>query len=122
MKIFRNRTIKPLWTSFLLLALFLVILGSGFSAFGQEIPNPIKARSFNQLVVNLADAIRKVAIPLAVIGIVIAGFRMILAATSGNAGKLQEARKLLYWLLIGTAVVVGATILAQAVVNTVSNL
>ncbi|QQG45615.1 MAG: TrbC/VirB2 family protein [Candidatus Sungiibacteriota bacterium] len=80
-----------------------------------EIPNPIKSQDFGELVKTIARGIQTIALPLAVVAIVFAGFQMIIS--SGNEAKLKEAKKTLTWVLVGTAIVVGATVLAEVMVN-----
>ena len=84
---------------------------------GGGIPNPIKACSFPALISSLAKALRDIAIVLAPVALVIAGFKFITSATAGNQAGLTEARKMFLWILVGTAIVVGASALAQAMVN-----
>ena len=58
-----------------------------------------------------------IAIPFAVLAIIIAGFRFIVGGMKGNAGEIQKAKTLFFWTIIGTAIVVGAYVIAQVAVN-----
>lgn len=115
-----------MWKRHLLSGLFLAILMRAPSALASvvtiDFPNPIHASTLGQLITNLATAIRSIAIPLAVIAIVWAGFKLITGAVSGDQAKIKDAKKLLGYIVLGTAIIVSATILAQAVVNFAKNL
>ena len=108
-----------LWKKMLYtLAVFAIfILATSVSAHAQEIPNPIHARSFADLVAGVARAVQYIALVFAPIAFIFAGFKFILAAAQGNEADLKKARSMLGWIFAGTAVVVAATALATAIVN-----
>lgn len=108
---------SSLWKSLLLGLIFFVIVLASFNVSAIGIENPISANSFQALIERLADAILKIAIPLAVVAIIFVGFKFVLASASGNAKGLEEARKMFLWLVAGTALIVGSSALAKAVVN-----
>ncbi len=89
----------------------------GVFAQGTTIPNPIQANNFPTLILTIVNGIMLIGIPLAIIAIIFAGFKFIASATSGNEAGLKEARKMFLWILIGVAILVGARVIAQAVVN-----
>lgn len=93
-------------------------------AFAQtfEFPNPLKAQTFLDLVNAVARAVQEVALPFAVVAIIFVGFRFVSASAAGKPEAVAKARALFLWVLVGTAIIVGASILAQAVVNTVKTL
>lgn len=93
------------------------ILLKAQSVWAVNIPNPIAANSFQELVLNIAKAIQIIALVFAPVALIIAGFKFITSATSGNTGGVKNARTMFLWILVGTAIVVGASALAQAVVN-----
>lgn len=82
-----------------------------------NIPNPIGSNSFQELIQNIANSVTKIAIIFASFAIVIIGFKFVMAAASGDSGGVKEGRKMFLWVLIGTAIVVGAAQLADAVIN-----
>lgn len=86
-------------------------------AWAITIENPIAARNFPDLIKSLASALLVVALPLATAAIIFAGFKMIVASMSGNSSAMAEAKKMLGWILAGTAIVVGSSVLAQVAVN-----
>jgi len=83
----------------------------------RSIPNPITSRNFPCLVKAITAAAIQIAVPLAVVAIIIAGVRFIIAAVSGNEGEITKAKTMLWWVLIGTAVVVGSFVIANAAVG-----
>lgn len=84
------------------------------------VKNPLGSDSFCGLVKNLLQAAIAVGIPIAVLFIVYAGFKFVLAR--GNPEKLAEARKNFLWTIIGIAIFLGAWLLASVVANTVNAL
>lgn len=104
---------KSLLFSLVFLAIVLVAYGTGAVA----IENPIKANSFPDLIEQIAKAIRTIAFPLAIVAIIFVGFRFVIHSASGNSKGLEEDKKMFFWVLIGTAIIVGASVLATAIVD-----
>lgn len=103
--------------------LFSATLIIASSAYALEIQNPIApTSSFPQLITNIAEAVRIIAMPLAIAAIIFVGFKLTVAAARGDEKGLGEAKKMLWWVLLGTAIIIGASVLAQAVVNFASGL
>ncbi|MDO8548288.1 MAG: hypothetical protein Q7R71_01295 [bacterium] len=84
------------------------------------VKNPLAANSFCGLVKNLLQAAIAIGIPIAVLFIVYAGFKFVLAR--GNPEKLAEARQNFLWTIIGIAIFLGAWLLASVVANTINQL
>lgn len=108
-------------------AVFAIIIKSAwiqavFAATQQgEIPNPISgADSLETVIASVADAASTIALVLAPVFIVVAGLQFLFAGESEQ--KISQAKKTLWWTLIGTAIVVGASILTNAVINTIEGL
>lgn len=80
-------------------------------------PNPIVANDFATLVGSIAEAVIEIGIPLAVLAIIFAGFRFVIASARGDEAGIRSAKTILWWTIVGTAVVVGAAAIAYAVVN-----
>jgi len=80
------------------------------------IPNPITATSFPCLVKTVTGAAIQIAVPLAVIAIIIAGVRFIIAGVKGSEGEITKAKTMLLWVVIGAAVVTGSFVIANAAV------
>lgn len=85
-----------------------------------QVPNPLAAQSFCGLVKNLLQAALAIGIPIAVLFIVYAGFKFVMA--QGNSTKLQDARNNFMWTVVGIGIFLGAWLLASVVANTVNAL
>ena len=72
------------------------------------------------LVKGLLDAVMIIGIPIAVLFIVWAGFKFVLA--QGNPGELTEARSNFLHVIIGIGIFVGASLIASIIVNTLGAL
>lgn len=119
MKIMTIFLTQGLWKTYSLGWLVYGMLASAHLAFADsgEIPNPIAAKSFPCLIKTIAEAAIKIAVPIAVVAIIFVGLRFVLAGISGNSTKVAEARKLLLYVVIGSAIVVGSFVLATAAVQ-----
>lgn len=93
---------------------------SGCPAGGCTVLNPLGSNSFCGLVKGLLTAAIQIGIPIAVLFIVYAGFKFVLAR--GSPEKLKEARQNFMWTIIGIAIFLGAWLLASVVANTVNAL
>lgn len=67
---------------------------------------------------SLIGIIVQAGIPLVVLALVYSGFRFVLA--QGNPEKLVEARRILLWTVVGTAILLGAWTIATIVSNTIA--
>lgn len=112
---------SPLWKTFLRHGAGFAMLASARVALAVsdsgEILNPIAAKTFPCLIKTISLAAIQVAIPIAVITIIIVGLRFVFAGLSGNSSKVAEARKLLLNVVIGTAIIVGSFVIASAAVT-----
>ncbi len=120
-----------LWKKRLAIILPFAILLIGFSAFAQfedvvlcnpatdnHYCNPLgKVTKIEDLVKTILTSLLQITIPLAGLGIIIAGLNYALAAASGNPGRTKTAKSILQYVLIGCFVVVGALALADAAIN-----
>lgn len=108
----------PLWKTFLPSGVVYGMLAIAHFALAEEgIPNPIKAKSFPCLIKTISLAAIQIAVPIAVVTIIVVGLRFVLAGISGNSAKVGEARKLLLYVVIGSAIIVGSFVLATAAVQ-----
>jgi hypothetical protein len=81
----------------------LVLLGLAFSCQAIDIPNPLIVNTFQELLGTIVNFIFILSLPIAIIMIVIAGFLFVTAM--GEPEKIQKAKNMLIWVLIGLAVV-----------------
>jgi beta-lactamase regulating signal transducer with metallopeptidase domain len=90
-------------------------------ASSNSVQNPLGGiNSFCGLIKAILSAVIAIGIPIAVLFIVYAGFKFVLAM--GNPGKLAEARQNLMYTLIGIGIFLGAWLLALVIANTVNSL
>lgn len=113
-----------MWKKLLLRGMVFGILGYIPQAFAQDkscppgqICNPIKANNFLDLILNITNALIPIATVCAVVAIIFSGFKFITASVSGKEEEIKNAKKMLTWSLIGTAIIVGAYALAKVVVD-----
>lgn len=118
---------RPLWKTPLLYAgLMLGMIGNGIPAVHADIKieNPLgpKTKSITNLITSIIGQLTPVAVVIAVFAIVVIGFQFVLAAVQGESGKITQARKNLWWVLIGVGIIVSAKLLAEAAKVFFSNL
>lgn len=118
---FKNCKVGALWKKWLFKATIFGMLMVAGAAKALEISNPVESNSFQELLLSLAAAVRTVAIPFAVLALVFAGFKFVTASASGNTKGVGEARTMLVWIVVGTAIIVGATFLVQLTISTVNS-
>ena len=99
--------------------------GSGGSRSGggigdPTIINPLKADSFADLLKTLGDLALQIGIPIAVFFIIYSGLKFVLAR--GNPEEITKAKEMFKWTIVGTFILLGASVLVQAVVGTVQGL
>ena len=92
----------------------------GITAPAPQLINPLKFKSILDLLTALLNVIVQVGIPLIALAIVYSGFLFVKA--QGNDSQLSEAKKTLYWTIIGAAIVLGALVISQVINTTVTNL
>lgn len=80
--------------------------------------NPLKVDSIGGLVQNFVEIFSYIVILFAVLALVYVGLRFILAR--GDPSKMNELKSWLLWIVVGVAIVIGARIIIQVVINTLS--
>lgn len=98
---------------------FAVQVGSG-SSFSGKLDNPISVGSFPDFIDLLLKIAVQIGFPVAVLFIIYSGFLFVKA--QGNEKELETAKKALTWTIIGTAVLLGASVLSYAIQNTINQL
>lgn len=68
-----------------------------------EIGNPLKADSFEELILNIVDFLFNLAIPIMALMIIWGGFLFVTAA--GEPAKIQQGKQLILWAVIGFIVI-----------------
>jgi hypothetical protein len=69
-----------------------------------DIPNPLDATSFTDLIGDIIVWVRNIGIGIAIIMIIYAGF--LFMTSGGSEEKVTTARKTLIWSLIGLAILI----------------
>ncbi len=83
--------------------------------------NPLKdISSFGDLVAAILDIVVKIGIPIAALFIIYSGFLFVTA--QGSEDKIKEAKRSLLYAVIGTAILLGASVLANAIGSTIESL
>ncbi len=92
--------------------------GSGGGTF--QLCNPLGFTSFCDLVKSLLNVVLAIGVPIAVLFLVWAGFRFILAR--GSEQGLRDAKRNFQYVIIGIAVFLGAWTLATIISATIQSL
>lgn len=88
----------------------------GGSSGSRTIQNPLRVNSIAEFISALLRAVIAIGIPIAILFIVLAGFKFI--AAQGSPDKLSEARTNFLYVVIGIAIFIGASALAELVMAT----
>ena len=113
-----HKTIKTMWKNKLSWVYIFATLTLAAPAYAADVitfDNPIAADSVPQLVDYISASIIAIVLPIAVIFIIVGGFKFVTA--QGDPTKIAAARKMLLWTIVGTIFIVGASLLARAVIN-----
>jgi heme/copper-type cytochrome/quinol oxidase subunit 2 len=89
--------------SLILLTSFLFFFSFFACCYAVDIPSPISSQTFTELLNKIIDFIFYVSLPVAAIMITVAGFYFVTAA--GEPEKIQKAKIMILWTLIGLLVV-----------------
>lgn len=83
--------------------------------------NPLKSNlnSVGAVVNKFLEIFTYIVVIFAVLAIIFVGFRFVLAR--GNTEELNKLKDWLMWIVIGVAIVIGARIIMQIVINTLSD-
>lgn len=85
-----------------------------------KLDNPISVGSFPEFISLLLKIAVQIGFPVAVLFIIYSGFLFVKA--QGNEKDLEKAKKALTWTIIGTAILLGASVLSYAIQNTINQL
>lgn len=91
--------------------------GGGGGGSTAELINPLQADSLEEFFEAILNFIVRIGTILVVVMIVIVGFMFVSAR--GNPEKLKEARTALLWTLVGAIILIGASVIAEAIRATV---
>lgn len=80
--------------------------------------NPLQFNSIQDFLKGLLGALMNLGLPIIALVIIYSGFLFITA--QGNSGKIETAKKNIFYVLIGTGIFLGAWALTGIVANTIS--
>lgn len=83
-----------------------------------KLDNPIGSNTLPDFIVKVIHVVKLISIPIITFFIIYSGFLFVTAR--GDKTKLEAGKKSLYGAVIGTAIILGATILANAIQGTIS--
>ncbi len=84
-----------------------------------KLVNPLgSTRTLPELIDGILRIVLTIGIPVIALAIIYSGFKFVMA--QGNATALQEARRNLLYVLIGAGILLGAYVIAEAVVGTIN--
>ena len=85
------------------------------------IENPIQGKTeVKDIIASVLKIVVEIAIPIVVLMVIYSGFMYVMAR--GNAEAVEKAHKTLTWTLVGAAILLGAQLIANVLVDTVSNI
>lgn len=92
---------------------------SGFNL-DVKLENPLKVDTVEEAIKFFVNTLIKIAIPFIVIFFIWSGLKFILA--QGNPTKVAEAKKMFWYTIIGTLLILGAWTITNAIIGTVNTL
>jgi hypothetical protein len=84
-----------------------------------SLTNPLNAKTFSDLVASIAKLAAEIGIPIAAIFIIYSGLLFVTAR--GSEDQLKKAKTNFMWAMIGTAILLGAWVIADAIATTVKS-
>ncbi|MDE1940639.1 MAG: hypothetical protein KGI66_00780 [Patescibacteria group bacterium] len=82
--------------------------------------NPLQVNSIGGLIETFVEIFSYIAILIAVLMLIWVGFQYITAAAQGNSEKIKSLHSYLLWIVVGVAIVIGARVIVQITINTLS--
>ena len=115
---------KPIYFIIYSIIISVMLFGSIMPVNAQHgetaLQNPVKYKTIEKFVDAISDIVVKIGGVLAIIFIIWSGFLFV--SSRGNEEQLKKAKSVFMWTIIGTAVLLGASVIAKAVVNFVQGL
>ena len=85
-----------------------------------QLENPLKETSITKIVAQLMKIVIDVGSVVAVLAFIYVGYLFVEAR--GNTGKLDKAKENLWYTVIGVAILLGASIIANTITTTVKSI
>ncbi len=108
--VFQKITLNIIIVSILLVPLFV-------GAVSGTLENPIKSSTFGDLVKAILDTMITIGVPVAAFFFVYAGFTFV--TSLGDPKKLDTAKTMFMWTVVGTVLIVGAKVIFSLIQSTV---
>src|SRR3989338_10610999 len=118
MKSLKGKTIVLFFIFFAMVIPFFSFADIGPSTITAKIDNPLSADSLFCFLKDTLDVFLTIGIIIAVLFMVYAGFLFVTAR--GDTAQLTTAKKTFLVAVIGTAIIMGVWVIAQAIVGTVN--
>ncbi len=96
------------------------VMGNSKGSKDVGLMNPLKAKSLNELLVLVLDAIIQIGVVVVTLMIIYCGFLFVTA--QGNPEAIGTARTALMWTIIGALILLGAKTIALVITETVKTL
>jgi len=122
MAIHKSSSKRIVLAAILIVTVFLALTNTAFAQgddFQFEKP-PTKSKKFSDILFSITDFITKLGIPVISVFLILSGFMFVSA--QGNMQKLESAKSMFYWTVVGAAIVVGAGPIAKMVLNLIDKL
>lgn len=94
--------------------------GGGNSTPSPTLLNPISVGSIQEFIAKILDIVLTIGVPIVALAIIYSGFLFVMAR--GNTEKLEDAKQTLVYVLIGAALLLGAWVIANAIVGTINQI
>ncbi len=88
--------------------------------FEVKLKNPLKVNNISDAIKFFLDVLIKIAIPFIVIFFIWSGLKFILA--QGNPTEITKAKKMFWYTIIGTLLILGAWTITNAVIGTINSI
>ena len=85
-----------------------------------KLDNPINVQTVPEFILKVVDIVKIIAITVITFFIIYSGFLFVTA--QGKPDKLKTAKSTILWTCVGTAIILGASILANAIQGTIVQL
>ena len=83
------------------------------------LPNPLRTNSVQGILYLIADIGTYIGVIVAVLALIYVGFKFV--AARGNPEKITEAKTFLFYVIIGVAILIGASAIIDIVKNTLTS-
>ncbi len=87
---------------------------------GKKLENPVNFDSLRELITAILDVIVQIGVPIAAVFLIYSGYLFVSAR--GDVGKIEDAKSIFLWTLVGIAVLLGASVLANLIDSTIDQL